>query len=211
LHDFCITDEWISVQNRKEVEMKRFTLSLFFLLPFLLVCTSAMALTITVGEATESDSWLLNLTLYGNIYPNVTLETFIISDDGAGPFHNDGMTNFSEAGWSAQLINPNYSLANGPFNYPLDWQYDFAGDSTRTMKFDLIAWIGDPLIPDNLGGAWGINWSGQDGYLVHPEDLTGFNYDRSAAPVPEPATMLLLGTGLVGLAGIGRKKFFKKK
>jgi len=33
-----------------------------------------------------------------------------------------------------------------------------------------------------------------------------FSNGATAAPVPEPATLLLLGTGLIGIAGFGRKK-----
>jgi hypothetical protein len=36
------------------------------------------------------------------------------------------------------------------------------------------------------------------------------DYGEGQVPIPEPATMLLFGSGLIGLAGLGRKKFKKR-
>jgi hypothetical protein len=85
-------------------------------------------------------------------------------------------------------------------------------------------------LPGNLNDYLVLHWGGPGGGTFQAFDLTttpevsdiftapgqnglssyAFYGEGESAPVPEPATMLLLGSGLIGLAAYGRKKFFRK-
>ena len=74
-------------------------------------------------------------------------------------------------------------------------------DSTVTYT----ALAGDP----SLGLTLGIQLQGYGGGQVNFDNVRLTTESSSVAP--EPTTLFLLGSGLIGLAGLGRKKFGQKK
>ncbi len=86
-----------------------------------------------------------------------------------------------------------------------NWAFSDGFQVTVTRDFVLGA---AELAAANAAGQFIINLdhNGSNDFIA----FDWFELSGASTPVPEPTTMLLLGSGLIGLAAYGKKKFLKK-
>ena len=157
--------------------------------------------------------------------------TPITSQSDADAFATD-LGNINQAGGSTNIsagIEDGYnSLVNFDLSKDLDrWVIDVATDGQHNAGTPLPSTKAQEVVNDTpsvdavnalgigTGTAPGFNY-GDNSFSMLTNNFQAFEtaikdkIGREVNPVPEPTTWLLLATGLIGIAGIGRKKFAQK-
>ena len=133
------------------------------------------------------------------------------NDDG-GPSYR--AVDLSGAAWDSYLnlttlVADNYTVAVMQYNN-FAWSSNLSDGFEHDSAYDPSgANFTRVLTGHNSGLFWDVSgsaYNSRNGNWAF--DILGV--EQASTAVPEPATMLLLGSGLIGLAGYGRKKFFKK-
>ncbi len=136
------------------------------------------------ANVTAVDKLINNITV--TVPPGGTFLDFIINPGCPPGSHDCGTANVTvDANNPAGTFTFAYTLGNGQ-NF-----------------LTITATVGETIFSVTFDDTTGF----QD---FNQPRISGLGGDTTVTPVPEPSAMLLLGSGLIGLAGYGRKKFFKK-
>jgi hypothetical protein len=213
----------ISSKRRKEAKMKK----LFAILCGLLIFASfGVSYAVPLELLTLDD---INVRSFGSSWcfrpQSLDLDTFDFTPTGV-------IINSAEISgtWSGHMLWGSGSIYLGdikvadiPRNFGIwgwgqsshTWSHTISPEELVVLNEDFEDGSVDLRIVGRrwtLWGLWGLCLGETtlvlaDSSVILDPEVPG---DSNGVPVPEPATMLLLGSGLIGLAGYGRKKFFKK-